>query len=172
MLKKILSHSISINKQMLWLVALLLILMTAAVANTGRPPSTVALNDYGVGAPFLKSWLPIWIFAAAGGAGSLFFKIDQIDKHFRWLMIAKPFLGLFGALSLCLVLAVGVEPQPPIMSAYAFLAALMSAPLLQALLAVASLPRNQAELFNTINPFRFKVVVDDKGDSKNDAPKS
>lgn len=152
---------------MLWLLALLLLLMTAAVAGTSEPPDAVALSA-SIGAPFLKSWLPIWIFAAAGGAGSLFFKIEAIDKHFRYLMIAKPFLGLFGALSLCLVLASAVEPQPPIMSAYAFVAALLSAPILQALLAVASLPRNQAELFNTINPFKFKVVMDDKGERNDD----
>ena len=163
MLKKILSYGICIKKQMLWLLAALLLLMTAAVAGTGEPVDSPTLNYYGMGVPFLKSWLPIWIFAAAGGAGSLFFKIKAIDEHFRFLMIAKPFLGLFGALSLCLVLASAVEPQPPIMSAYAFVAALLSAPILQALLAVASLPRNQAELFNTINPFKFKVVVDDKG---------
>lgn len=161
MLKKILSCGICIKKQMLWLLAALLLLMTAAVASSGKPPDTVTLNNYGVGVPFLKSWISIWVFAAAGGAGSLFFKIKAIDEHFRFLMIAKPFLGLFGALSLCLVLASSVEPQPPVMSAYAFVAALLSAPILQALLAVASLPRNQAELFNTINPFKFKVVVDD-----------
>lgn len=172
MLKKILSQGIRLKKWCLWLIAALLLLMTAAVASTGEPPDPAILNNYGVGVPFLKSWLPIWVFSTAGGIGSLFFKIDAIDKHFRWLMIAKPFLGLFGALSLCLVLAVGVEPQPPIMSAYAFLAALMSAPLLQALLVVASLPRNQAELFNTINPFKFKVVVDDKGVERNDDIKS
>lgn len=162
MLKKFLSYGVCIKKQMLWLLAALLLLMAAAVAGTGEPVDTSAFNHYDIGVPFTKSWLPIWIFAAAGGTGSLFFKIKAIEEHFRWLMIAKPFLGLFGGLSLCLVLASAVEPQPPIMSAYAFVAALLSAPILQALLAVASLPRNQAELFNTINPFKFKVVVDDK----------
>lgn len=171
MLKKVLTQGIRLKKRMLWLLAALLLLMTAAVANTGNVPDAVTISAYGIGVPFLKSWLPIWIFAAAGGTGSLFFKIEAIDKHFRWLMIAKPFLGLFGALSLCLILASAVEPQPPVMSAYAFLAALLSAPLLQALLAVASLPRNQSELFNTINPFKFKVVVEDKGDH-NDSTKS
>lgn len=172
MLKTIKKHSICLKKQVLWLVAALLILMSAAVANvepTGRP--VLVLNEYGVGAPFLVSWLPIWIFATAGGLGSLFFKIKSIDEHFRYLMIAKPFLGLFGAVSLCLLIATGVEPPRHVLSAYAFVAALLSAPILQALLAVASLPRNQAALFNTVNPFKFKIVVDDKkGDG--DADKS
>ncbi|UNK04709.1 hypothetical protein MN210_10890 [Psychrobacter raelei] len=164
MLKKILTQGIRLKKRMLWVIAIILLITTAAVASTAEPIRTIAANTWGFGVPFLKSWLPIWIFAFAGGVGSLFFKIEQIDKHFRYLLVAKPFLGVFGALSLCLILASAVEPQPPIMSAYAFIAALLSAPILQGLLAAASISRNHAAFINAVNPFKFKVVVDDKGD--------
>lgn len=156
-------HCIKLHKLALLAFAIIIAMMTVAVANVDvNVEKVVVLNQSGFSAPFLRSWTPIWVFAMAGGIGSMFFKIDDIDKNFRYLLIAKPFLGLFGALTLCLIVTDGNEPPKVALTSYAFLSALLSAPILQALLAVASLKENQAELFNKINPFKFKVVVDDK----------
>lgn len=164
-------HGLKLHKVTLYVFAIVIGMTGVAVANVNAQgaETVIVLNQSGFSAPFLKSWTPVWIFAMAGGIGSMFFKIDDIDKNFRYLLIAKPFLGLFGALSLCLVMSTGDEPPKVALTAYAFLSALLSAPILQALLAVASLKENQAELFNKINPFKFKVVVDEpKKDELND----
>lgn len=156
-----------LKKWVLWVFAALLVLVTTATATASVPTGNAVvqslpvpiLNSYGMPAPFLKSWIPIWLFGLAGGIGAVFFKIEAIDKHFRSLLIAKPFLGLFGSLALCLLMATGAEPPRTALTAYAFIAALLSAPILQALLAVASLKQNQVELLNKINPFKFKIVA-------------
>lgn len=168
MLKIIQDHSIKLKRRALWLFGVLLATMTAAAAQIPADTPIPIMNSYGMTAPFLISWLPIWAFAVAGGIGSLFFKIEAIDKNFRFLLIAKPFLGVFGALALCLVLASNTEPPAIALGAYAFIAALLSAPILQGLLTMASLPKNQAGLFNAINPLRFKVVVEEPKSDKGD----
>lgn len=155
-----------IKKRVLLLFALALVAMTDVMASTSTATSITAetvivVNRYGIGAPFLVTWTPIWLFVLAGGIGAIFIKIPEIDKHFRFLMFAKPFLGVFGGMSLCVLISDGSDPPQIAMTAYAFIASLLSAPLLQALLAVTSIPRNQASLFNAINPFKFKVVVAD-----------
>lgn len=160
------NHGVRLRRGALWLLGALLLLMSAATAalpgDAVRAP--VVVNSYGMTAPFLASWASVWFFGLAGGIGACFFKIDAIDKNFRFLFAAKPFLGLFGSLALCLFVSGDADPPPITLSAYAFFASLLSAPILQALLAVASLKQNQAELFNKINPFKFKVVVPDRDD--------
>lgn len=159
-------RGICIKKHMLWCFAALLALMTKAMAKVGDASTVtehtiIVVNTYGMTAPFLISWVPIWVFATAGGVGSIFIKIPEIDKHFRWLLIAKPFLGLFGGISLCLVVTDGSEPPQIALAAYALVVSLLSAPILQMLIAVVTIPKNQAGLVNAINPFKFKIVVDD-----------
>ncbi len=121
-------------------------------------------------APFTLSWLPVWVFAGMGGLCSIFFKIPSIDIHFRYLLFAKPLLGTFGAVSLCLFVTKGVEPPEVVLPAYAFLAALLSAPLLQNTLAVVSVPKNNVSFLNAVNPFKFKLVPNDEVEKKDDKP--
>ncbi|WP_105245456.1 hypothetical protein [Psychrobacter sp. Marseille-P5312] len=161
------NKSLCIKKRALLLFALALTAMTDVMARISSNSTSITaetvivVNRYGMGAPFLVSWIPIWFFALAGGIGANFIKIPEIDKHFRFLMLAKPFLGVFGGISLCVLISDGSDPPQVAMTAYAFVASLLSAPLLQALLAATSIPRNQASLFNAVNPFKFKVVVAD-----------
>ena len=165
-----LKHGIRIQKRVLWLFALALTVMTGAVAAEPTyitAQTVIVVNKYGMGAPFLISWVPVWIFAFAGGLGANFIKIPEIDKHFRYLMLAKPFLGLFGGLALCLRTSDGSEPPQVALTAYALVAALLSAPILQGLIAVVTLPKNQAGFFNSVNPFKFKIVVADDKESSN-----
>lgn len=152
---------VKLKQTTLLLFGALLAVATMGVSVAATPEINPVANDYGMAAPFLLSWVTIWIFALAGGLGSLFFKIPAIDANFRYLLIAKPFLGLFGAMSLCLVMTAGKEPPEGVLAAYAFIAALASAPILQGVLAVASVPRNQVEMLNAINPFKFKIVTAD-----------
>lgn len=162
-------HGIHIKKHVLWLLALALLSITKVVMASSATQITaetvIVMNKYGIGAPFLISWTPIWIFSLAGGIGAIFIKIPGIDKHFVSLAFAKPFLGLFGGIALCLFVSDGSEPPEVALSAYAFAASLLSAPILQTLMVVATIPKNQAGLINSINPFKFKIVVADD-DSK------
>lgn len=159
---------IYIKQRVLWAFALILTIMTTAMAaetTTNITAQTViVVNKYGMGAPFLISWIPIWIFALAGGIGSNFIKMPEIDKHFRYLLVAKPFLGVCGGIALCLLVSDGSEPPEIALTAYALGAALLSAPILQTVLAVITIPKNQAGIINSINPFKFKIVMSD--DSK------
>ena len=164
-------HGIRIKGRVLWFFALTLSIMTkvmAADTTMITAETVIVVNKYGMGAPFLISWLPVWIFALAGGIGATFIKIPEIDKHFRYLMISKPFLGLFGGIALCLLVSDGSEPPQVALTAYALIASLLSAPILQALIAVVTIPKNQAGFFNSVNPFKFKIVVaDDNKEPKN-----
>lgn len=159
-------NGIRIKGRMLWLFAIALSVVTkvmAAETTMITAETVIVVNKYGIGAPFLISWVPIWIFALAGGIGANFIKIPEIDKHFRYLLLAKPFLGLFGGIVLCLFVSDGSEPPQVALTGYAFIASLLSAPILQLLLVVATIPKNQAGFLNTVNPFKFKIVVADDG---------
>ncbi len=151
------------QKSIIWAFAATLLLMTTALAAQAGPvinaETVIVVNKYGMTAPFLLSWAPVWLFAFAGGIGSIFFIIPEIDKHFRHLWIAKPFLGLFGGMSLCLLSANGGEPPEIALTAYALIAGLLSAPILQVLITIIMIPKNQAGLLNSINPFKFKIVA-------------
>lgn len=163
-----LKKGFKLHKYMLWVFVITLVAMTSAAAAVPEVPelkAVVVLNKYGMTAPFLISWIPVWVFSLAGGIGSNFFKMPDIDKHFRYLLVAKPFLGVFGGIALCLLVSDGSEPPEISLIAYALGASLLSAPILQGLIAVVTMPKNQASLFNAVNPFKFKIVVADNGDS-------
>lgn len=167
----VLKHGIRISKKTLWVFAIALGIMTSAMASDPihiNAQTVIVVNKYGMTAPFLISWVPVWVFALGGGLGANFIKVPEIDKHFRYLLVAKPFLGVFGGIALCLLMSDGSEPPDISLTAYALIASLLSAPILQALIAVVTIPKNQAGLFNTINPFKFKIVVagDDNGGPK------
>lgn len=154
----------------LWFVLIILSAMANAMAEvpvTITAETVIVVNKYGMTAPFLMSWSPVWIFVFAGAVGSSFFKLPDIDKNFSYLLIAKPFLGVFGGMALCLLLSDGSEPPEISLSAYGLVAALLSAPILQGLIAIVTIPRNQASFFNAINPFKFKVVVADNHTDNN-----
>ena len=88
----------------LWAFALMLLVSTVAVAKAGDVEPKPILNSWGMAAPFLLSWLPVWIFCMLGGIGSIFVKVDNIDARFRYLYVAKPFLGVLGGMSLSIAM--------------------------------------------------------------------
>ena len=63
----------------LWAFALMLMISTIAVAQVGDAVPKPIVNQWGITAPFLTSWLPVWIFCMLGGIGSIFVKVDNID---------------------------------------------------------------------------------------------
>lgn len=64
-----LENGIRIKKRALWVFALIIVMMTGVMAADPtyiRADTVIVMNKYGMGAPFLISWTPVWVFAMAG----------------------------------------------------------------------------------------------------------
>ena len=137
--------------------ALMLLVSTVAVAQVGDVAPKPILNSWGMTAPFLLSWLPVWIFSALGGIGSIFVKVDNIDARFRWLYIAKPYLGIFGGMILCLAVTDGRDPPEVVLTTYGGLVSFLSAAILQFILVLLSSPKNSLKVVNSVSPVQFEL---------------
>lgn len=141
----------------LWAFALMLMISTIAVAQTATPIPKPIVNEWGMTAPFLISWLPVWIFCTLGGIGSIFVKVDNIDARFRWLYIAKPYLGIFGGMILCLAVTDGRNPPEVVLTTYGGLVSFLSAAILQFVLVLLSSPKNSLKVVNSVSPVQFEL---------------
>ncbi len=147
----------------LWVFALMLTISTVAVAQVSSASPTPIVNQWGVTAPFLTSWLPVWIFSALGGIGSIFVKVDNIDVRFRYLYVAKPFLGVLGGMSLSIAMTDGRDPPEVILSTYAAISSFLSSAILQFVLVLLSSPKNSLAVVNKVSPVQFELPNNDDG---------
>ena len=145
----------------LWAFALMLLVSTMAVAQAGDVEPKPILNSWGMAAPFLLSWLPVWIFCVIGGIGSIFIKIGDIDDRFRWLYVAKPYLGIFSGIMLCVAVTDGRDPPEVILSSYGGVASFLGSAIMQFLAALLSSPKNSLAVVNKVSPVQFELP--DKG---------
>lgn len=136
---------------------LMLMISTIAVAQVSEPLPKPILNQWGMTAPFLMSWLPVWLFCFAGGVGSIFVKVDNIDARFRYLYVAKPFLGLLGGMSVCIAMTDGRDPPEVILSAYGAISSFLSSAILQFVLVLLSSPKNSLAVVNRMSPVQFEL---------------
>ena len=141
----------------LWAFALMLTISTIAVAQVGDVSPKPIVNQWGITAPFLTSWLPVWIFSALGGIGSIFVKVDNIDARFRYLYVAKPFLGVLGGMSLSIAMTDGRDPPEVILSTYAAISSFLSSAILQFVLVLLSSPKNSLKVVNSVSPVQFEL---------------
>ena len=141
----------------LWGFALMLMISTIAVAQVGDAVPKPIVNQWGITAPFLTSWLPVWIFSALGGIGSIFVKVDNIDARFRYLYVAKPFLGVLGGMSLSIAMTDGRDPPEVILSTYAAISSFLSSAILQFVLVLLSSPKNSLKVVNSVNVWHFRA---------------
>ena len=146
----------------LWAFALMLLTSTMAVAQAGDVEPKPILNSWGMTAPFLLSWLPVWIFCIVGGIGSIFIKVGDIDDRFRWLYVAKPYLGTFSGMMLCIAVTNGRDPPEVVLSSYGGLVSFAGALLMQFLAVLLSSPKNSLKVVNSVSPVQFELP-DDKG---------
>lgn len=144
----------------LWAFALMLMISTIAVAQVSSDAPAPIVNEWGVTAPFLRSWIPVWLFCFAGGVGSIFVKVDNIDARFRYLYVAKPFLGVLGGMSLCLAITDGRDPPEVILSAYAAISSFLSSAILQFVLVLLSSQKNSLAVVNKVSPVQFELPDD------------
>ena len=141
----------------LWVFALMLLVSTIAVAQVGDDTTKPILNSWGMTAPFLLSWLPVWIFCVIGGIGSIFIKIGDIDDRFRWLYVAKPYLGIFSGIMLCVAVTDGRDPPEVILSSYGGVASFLGSAIMQFLAALLSSPKNSLAVVNKVSPVQFEL---------------
>ena len=141
----------------LWAFALMLMISTVAVAQIGDTAPKPILNSWGMTAPFLLSWLPVWIFCVLGGIGSIFIKIGDIDDRFRWLYVAKPYLGIFSGIMLCVAVTDGRDPPEVILSSYGGVASFLGSAIMQFLAALLSSPKNSLKVVNSVSPVQFEL---------------
>ena len=147
----------------LWAFALLLMISTIAVAQVGQVVHQPIVNKWGMTAPFLLSWSPIWVFTMLGGVGSIFIKVGDIDDKFRWLYVAKPYLGMFSGMILCLAVTDGRDPPEVILSAYGGLVSFLGALIMQFLAVLLSSPKNSLAMVNKVSPVQFELPGNDDG---------
>ena len=55
-------------------------------------------------APFMSSWVGVWVFSGAGGIGAGFIIVDEIDIRLKTPRIAKFFIGTTWGVGICLIL--------------------------------------------------------------------
>ena len=146
-----------VKTSVLWAFALMLTISTIAVAQVGDVSPKPIVNQWGITAPFLTSWLPVWIFSALGGIGSIFVKVDNIDARFRYLYVAKPFLGVLGGMSLSIAMTDGRDPPEVILSTYAAISSFLSSAILQFVLVLLSSPKNSLKVVNSVSPVQFEL---------------
>ena len=141
----------------LWVFALMLMISTVAVAQVGDAAPKPIVNQWGITAPFLTSWIPVWIFCVIGGIGSIFIKIGDIDDRFRWLYVAKPYLGIFSGIMLCVAVTDGRDPPEVILSSYGGVASFLGSAIMQFLAALLSSPKNSLAVVNKVSPVQFEL---------------
>ena len=149
----------------LWVFVLMLLVSTVAVAQVGDDTPKPILNSWGMAAPFLLSWLPVWIFSVLGGIGSIFIKVGDIDSRFRWLYVAKPYLGTFSGMMLCVAVTDGRDPPEVILSSYGGLVSFVGALLMQFLAVLLSSPKNSLKVVNSVSPVQFELPDNTGGNS-------
>lgn len=154
-----------VKQSSLWLFALLLTISTVAVAQVGDATHKPIVNQWGMTAPFLTSWIPVWVFSTLGGIGSIFVKVDNIDARFRSLYIAKPFLGVLGGMALSIAMTDGRDPPEVILSTYAAISSFLSSAILQFVLVLLSSPKNSLAVVNKVSPVQFELPEDKEGKS-------
>ena len=148
----------------IWVFALLLTISSIAVAQVSSDVPKPIINQWGITAPFLLSWLPVWMFCMLGGIGSIFVKVDNIDARFRYLYVAKPFLGVLGGMSLSIAMTDGRDPPEVILSTYAAISSFLSSAILQFVLVLLSSPKNSLAVVNKVSPVQFELP-DKEGES-------
>ena len=96
-----------------------------------------------------------------GGIGSIFVNVGNMDTRFRYLYVAKPYLGVLGGMSLSIAMTDGRDPPEVILSTYAAISSFLSSAILQCVLVLLSSPKNSLKVVNSVSPVQFEMP--DKG---------
>lgn len=114
----------------------------------------------GLQAPFLISWLGVWVFALLGGLASGFIRIDDIDGRLRYPLIAKPLIGMVSGVAMVTYLNKNIEPPATDLVFWAFVASLCSTPIICGFLVFISDQKRQNDFYNQA---KNRLFPKDKG---------
>lgn len=113
--------------------------------------AAIQLENRAYTAPFLFSWLGVWVFSIAGGICASFVRITDIDSKLYAAIFAKMFIGTFSGVALCLLIAANAEPPEAALTFWAFAASLFSSPLATGALVYISNQRRLDSIFNRVS---------------------
>lgn len=114
----------------------------------------------GLQAPFLISWLGVWVFALLGGLASGFIKIDDIDNRLRYPLISKPLIGMMSGVAMVSYINKNIEPPPTDLVFWSFVASLCSTPIITGFLVFISDQKRQNEFYTQAK----ERILNKKGD--------
>lgn len=106
------------------------------------------LEIQGLSAPFLISWLGVWLFAFLGGLASAFIKISDIDVRLKHPFIAKPLIGMTAGVAMAVFINQNAEPPPATLIFWAFIGALVSTPIITGFLVFISDQKRQESIYS------------------------
>lgn len=126
-------------------------------------------------APFLFSWIGVWVFSGAGGFGAGLIKIDDVDAKLRNPVLAKFFIGLFWGVGICSIIDALTNTPQGALTFFALFVSSFITPVTAGLMVYVS---NQKRLNGAFDQaLKRKTGIDlsrtdyDKKDSENDTPK-
>ena len=127
--------------------------------------ASVELEQVVLVAPFLSSWLGIWVFAMAGGVASAFIRVEEIDRKLFVPFISKPFIGTVFGVGLCMFMSDGVDPPKGALTFWALIVSTCSTPVVAGFLVFISDQKRQNKVYKDLQekylPFSKKEVSDD-----------
>ncbi len=138
---------LKIKASRLWVLSILITLSypLSVLAATNIAPDPNALV-----APFLFSWLGVWVFAAAGGLCAGFVKIDDIDERLHRPVLAKFVIGLFWGVALPLVIDAFTSTPQAALTFFALFASCFSAPICAGLMVYLSNQKRLNSAFDQV----------------------
>lgn len=115
-------------------------------------------------APFLSSWLGIWVFAMAGGTASAFIRVEEIDRKLFVPFISKPFIGTVFGVGLCMFMADGVDPPKGTLTFWALVVSTCSTPVVAGFLVFISDQKRQNRIYRTVQEKYLPSHIKEKSD--------
>ena len=103
----------------------------------------------GLHAPFLMSWLGVWLFAFLGGLASAFIKIQDLDNRLLYPFVAKPLIGMVSGVAIAVFINQNAEPPSPTLLFWALVGTFISTPIVTGFLVFISDQKRQNQLYKS-----------------------
>ena len=115
-------------------------------------------------APFIFSWLGVWVFSGAGGLGASFIVVDDIDAKLRHPIIAKFVIGLFWGVGICLLLDALTGTPQGALTFFALAVSSFATPSTAGAMVWLSNQKRIDKALNQITKRKTGIDLSDKGD--------
>lgn len=116
------------------------------------------VNASDLTAPFLTSWLGVWVFSGAGGLGASFIVIDDVDAKLRHPIIAKFVIGLFWGVGICLIVDALTSTPQGALTFFALFVSSFITPITAGLMVYVSNQKRQNKIYDQV--LKVKAGID------------